>query len=154
MEAGAVYAPMLEMLFSARRGGGAFCNGQPMRVTDVDAIPLALTCTGFLPWDYDSNADCFGDIARLAQGVRRGGAAALDLSLVAAGRLDAFWEWDLRPWDVAAGALLVSEAGGTVSAIDGSPLVLGGSILASNGALHGSMVETLNQARARYRPRA
>ena len=82
----------------------------------------------------------------MSQGVRRGGAAALDLAFVAAGRLDGFWEWNLRPWDTAAGALLVEEAGGTVSAIGGTPFVPGESILASAPRIHGDLVHRLNTA--------
>jgi myo-inositol-1(or 4)-monophosphatase len=101
-----------------------------------------MLCTGFKPFDYERNARHFAHASRHAQAVRRDGAAALDLAYTAMGRFDAFWEFDLAPWDKAAGALIVCEAGGRVSALDGSPFRLDGdSILASNGAVHDSVVE-------------
>lgn len=137
LEAAAIEAPLLGMRFAAQRGGGATLNGAPMRVSATAAVGAGLICTGFNPANYDRNARYFATLSRRAQGVRRDGSAALDLALVAAGRFDGFWEWDLNPWDVAAGALLIAEAGGRVTAIDGGPFVLAaGSILATNGALH------------------
>jgi myo-inositol-1(or 4)-monophosphatase len=137
MEAGAVDAPFLGLHFTARRGGGAFLNGRPIRVSTVATLETALVCTGFQPTNYERNAAHFAALSGLTQGVRRDGSAALDLAFVAAGRFDAFWEWDLKPWDVAAGALLIEEAGGRVTAIDGSPFDLAaGSIAATNGVLH------------------
>jgi myo-inositol-1(or 4)-monophosphatase len=137
MEAGAVDAPFLGLHFTARRGGGAFLNGRPIRVSAVAALDAALVCTGFKPTNYARNAANFAALSGLTQGVRRDGSAALDLAFVAAGRFDAFWEWDLKPWDVAAGALLIEEAGGRVTAIDGSLFDLAaGSIAATNGVLH------------------
>jgi myo-inositol-1(or 4)-monophosphatase len=128
VEAAAIEAPLMDMRFAARRGGGA---------TLTAGVGSALVCTGFNPADYDRNGRYFAALSRVAQGVRRDGSAALDLALVAAGRFDAFWEWGLKPWDVAAGALLIEEAGGTVSGIDGSAFeVAGASIAASNGRLH------------------
>ncbi len=140
VEAGAIDAPFLGLHFTARRGGGAFLNGTPIRVSAVTQLDAALLCTGFNPAAYDRNGREFAALSRLAQGVRRDGSAALDLALVAAGRFDAFWEWDLKPWDVAAGALLIAEAGGTVTGIDGAPFaVAAGSIAASNGLLHAGL---------------
>jgi myo-inositol-1(or 4)-monophosphatase len=137
LEAGAIDAPFLGLHFSARRGGGASLNGRPIHVSDTATLESALVCTGFNPAAYDRNGRYFAALSRLAQGVRRDGSAALDLALVAAGRFDAFWEWDLKPWDVAAGALIIAEAGGRVTAIDGSPFdVAAGSIAATNGMLH------------------
>ena len=137
VEAGAIDAPFLGLHFTARRGGGAFLNGRAIHVSGVGDLAAALVCTGFNPVAYDRNGRYFAALSRLAQGVRRDGSAALDLALVAAGRFDGFWEWDLKPWDVAAGALLITEAGGRVSAIDGAPFDLAaGSIAASNRALH------------------
>jgi myo-inositol-1(or 4)-monophosphatase len=96
--------------------------------------------TGFKPYDYETNAPYFAKASRHVQAVRRDGSAALDLAYTAMGRFDGFWEFDLAPWDTAAGMLLVREAGGTVSAIDGSPFALDGrSILASNGKIHEQM---------------
>ena len=128
------------MRFAARRGGGATLNGAPIRVSQTATVRSALICTGFNPADYDRNGRFFAAMSRRAQGVRRDGSAALDLAMVAAGRFDAFWEWDLKPWDVAAGALLIAEAGGAVTAIDGSLLdIANGSIAASNGLLHAEL---------------
>jgi myo-inositol-1(or 4)-monophosphatase len=140
VEAGAIYAPMLDELYSARRGGGATCNGAPLRVSGVPAVDQALVCTGFNPARYARNGKYFAHLSERAQAVRRDGSAALDLAFVAAGRYDAFWEWDLSAWDVAAGAFLIREAGGCVTAIDGGPFdVAAGSIVASNGAVHDEM---------------
>jgi myo-inositol-1(or 4)-monophosphatase len=137
LEAAAIEASLLGMRFAARRGGGATLNGAPMRVSATAEVAGGLICTGFNPANYDRNGRYFATLSRRAQGVRRDGSAALDLALVAAGRFDGFWEWDLNPWDVAAGALLIAEAGGRVTAIDGGPFALAaGSILATNGALH------------------
>jgi len=144
VEAAAIEAPLLGMTFAARRGGGATLNGAPMHVSGVATLERALVCTGFNPARYDRNGPHFAALSRRAQGVRRDGSAALDLALVAAGRFDAFWEWDLKPWDVAAGALLVEEAGGRVTAIDGGPHRLdGGSTAASNGVVHPAFTSLL-----------
>lgn len=144
LEAAAIDAPLLGMRFAARRGGGATLNGAPIRVSATGAVAGALVCTGFNPANYERNGRSFATLSRRAQGVRRDGSAALDLALVAAGRYDAFWEWDLKPWDMAAGALLIAEAGGRVSAIDGSPLALvNGPIAASNGRLHAELCSLL-----------
>lgn len=132
--AGAVYDPMRDELFSAARGQGATLNGSPLRASDAPTLHRALMCTGF-PYDVRENPAAplglFNRIIRQVQGVRRMGAAALDLAYVAAGRLDGYFEFGLKPWDIAAGALLVSEAGGEMCQIDGSPLdVLVGDVLA------------------------
>ena len=145
LEAAAIEAPLLDMRFAARRGGGATLNGRPIRVSATAALRSALICTGFNPAQYDRNGRYFAAMSRLVQGVRRDGSAALDLAMVAAGRFDAFWEWDLKPWDIAAGALMIAEAGGRVTAIDGSPLDLpAGSIAASNGLLHAELCARLD----------
>jgi myo-inositol-1(or 4)-monophosphatase len=144
LEAAAIEAPLMGMRFAARRGGGATLNGEPIRVSTTEAVRSGLICTGFNPANYDRNGRYFATMSRLAQGVRRDGSAALDLAMVAAGRFDGFWEWDLKPWDVAAGALLIAEAGGRVTGIDGSVLDLaGGSIAASNGRLHAELCAAL-----------
>jgi myo-inositol-1(or 4)-monophosphatase len=144
LEAAAIEAPLMGMRFAARRGGGATLNGAPIRVSATEAVRSALVCTGFNPANYDRNGQYFAAMSRLAQGVRRDGSAALDLALVAAGRFDGFWEWDLKAWDVAAGALLITEAGGSVSAIDGSAFdVGGGSVAASNGRIHEELCAAL-----------
>ena len=103
-----------------------------------------MTCTGFHPADFERNATCFATVSKRAQAVRRDGSAALDLAYVACGRFDGFWEFDLNPWDVAAGTLLVREAGGTVTRADGSAAALDArSILATNGRIHGELADAL-----------
>ena len=146
IEAAAIEAPLMGMRFAARRGGGATLNGAPIRVSPTDSVRSGLICTGFNPADYDRNGRYFAAMSRRAQGVRRDGSAALDLALVAAGRFDGFWEWDLKPWDVAAGALLITEAGGAVTAIDGTPLdIAAGSIAASNGRIQAELCRALQE---------
>jgi myo-inositol-1(or 4)-monophosphatase len=147
VEAGAVFAPVLGELYAARRGGGATCNGAPVRVSAISRVSDAMVCTGFNPARYVRNGKYFAHLSDRAQAVRRDGSAALDLAFVAAGRFDAFWEWDLKPWDVAAGALLIEEAGGRAGAIGGGPLgIANGSIVASNGVLHAEMERLLAEA--------
>ena len=147
LEAGAIYAPLLDQLFAARRGGGATRNGLSIGVSPIDAVTRALICTGFNPANYARNGRYFAKLSDAAQAVRRDGSAALDLAFVAAGIYDAFWEFDLAPGDVAAGALLIAEAGGRVGAIEGGPFTVGGrSILASNGAIHAEMERLLAAA--------
>jgi myo-inositol-1(or 4)-monophosphatase len=147
LEAGAIYAPVLEELYAARRGGGATCNGHPIRVSAIARVTEAMVCTGFNPAGYARNARHFAALSQHAQAVRRDGSAALDLAFVAAGRFDAFWEWDLKPWDVAAGTVIVEEAGGGVGAITGGPLdIADGSILAANAGVYEVMERLLNAA--------
>ncbi len=139
--AGVIYAPLMNELFTAQRGEGAQRNGEPIQVSRIPLLADAMVVTGFKPYDYETNAPYFAKASHLAQAVRRDGTAALDLAYTAMGRFDAFWEFDLAPWDMAAGMLLVREAGGAVSATDGSPFALSGrSILASNGRIHEEMV--------------
>ena len=146
VEAAAVFAPALRELYAGRRGGGTTCNGAPVRVSAIAEVSDAMVCTGFNPAAYGRNGAYFAHLSDRAQAVRRDGSAALDLAFVAAGRYDAFWEWDLKAWDVAAGALLIEEAGGHASAIDGAPLdIAAGSILASNGAVHAEMARLLGE---------
>jgi myo-inositol-1(or 4)-monophosphatase len=148
LEAAAIEAPLMGMRFAARRGGGATLNGEAICVSTTATVDAALVCTGFNPADYDRNGRYFAAMSRRAQGVRRDGSAALDLALVAAGRFDGFWEWGLKPWDIAAGALLVTEAGGSVTAIDGTALDLsGGSVAASNGGIHRELCSALLEVR-------
>ncbi|MBD5634951.1 MAG: inositol monophosphatase [Candidatus Eremiobacteraeota bacterium] len=142
--AGAIYAPVFDEMFAAEKGAGATCNGAPIRISAPARLHDALVCTGFIPARYERNGENFARLSHLAQAVRRDGSAALDIAYVACGRFEAFWEFDLKAWDVAAGALIVREAGGTVTAIDGSPYVVdAGSLLASNGRVHGEMLEAL-----------
>lgn len=145
--AGAVYDPIKEELFTAEQGAGAHLNGKRLRVSDRRDLLRSLLTTGF---PYDMRADLsgalrlFNKFMGVARAIRRDGAAALDLSYVAAGRADGFWEERLHPWDVMAGALLVREAGGTVTRFDGSSIGLtADEVVAANPALHAAMLEVL-----------
>lgn len=155
-EVGAVYDPTRQELFTATRGGGAFLNGKPMRVSTTEALIDAMLVTGF-PYDVHTRLDeivgLFRAFVGRARAVRRLGSAALDLCYVAAGRMDGFWERDLKPWDIAAGALLVREAGGRVSAIDGHPFTSRGrSVLAGNRLIHEAMRQVIAQAGVSNKP--
>jgi len=146
MVAGVVYAPVLDELYAAERGGGARCNGAALAVSPVERVRDALLCTGFVPARYERNGANFARLSQRAQAVRRDGSAALDLCFVARGVFDAFWELDLSAWDVAAGSLIVREAGGRISACSGEAFVVDeASILASNGRLHAEMIGALNE---------
>ncbi len=144
---GVVYHPMLEQLFTVIRGEGAFLNGERLTVSSREPLKQALLATGF-PYDRavdpDNNFDNFFKFQLAARAVRRFGAAALDLAYVAAGRLDGFWESKLHPWDVAAGLLLVEEAGGSVSGYVGEPCrIRHHRIVASNGRIHQEILAIL-----------
>ena len=147
MEVGVVYDPMRDELFTAERGQGASLNGRRIQVSSVNSLSAALLCTGF-PYDVRERSEFarhFANFIMNAQGVRRDGAAALDLAYVACGRFDGFWEEGLKPWDVAAGSLLIQEAGGRVSKYDGAPLnIYTPPVLASNGLLHEQMMRVLS----------
>jgi myo-inositol-1(or 4)-monophosphatase len=152
-EVAAVYDPNRKELFTAERGGGAFLNGRPIRVSSAQRLVDAMLVTGF-PYDVHTRVEeivgLFGAFVGLARAVRRLGSAALDLCYVAAGRLDGFWETDLKPWDIAAGALIAAEAGGRVTDTDGAPFQSrGGHVLASNGYLHDAMLDVIREHRAR-----
>jgi len=147
----AVYDPMADEMFTAQRGDGAWLNDQPIRVSKVSALKSSLLVTGF-PYDAWTNpvnnfAE-FSHFSMLTQGVRRLGSAALDLSYVAAGRLDGFWEIRLNAWDVAAGGLIVQEAGGLATDILGRSDFLSKpqSILAANPDLHAVMLAELRES--------
>ncbi len=140
---GVVYAPMLDELFVAQKGLGSFLNGVRIRVSDKNTLIRSLVVTGF-PYDVDSKTNeviaSFKNMLTNAQGVRRLGSAALDMCYVACGRMDAFWELGLKAWDVAAGALIVNEAGGRVTDFEGkNNFLYGGRLLASNGLIHNKM---------------
>ncbi|MCS7079925.1 MAG: inositol monophosphatase [Chloracidobacterium sp.] len=144
---GVVYDPLRDELFAAARGQGTTCNGHPVRVSAVPTLEQALLVTGF-PYNVRSsprkNLDHFSAFLEIAQAIRRDGSAALDLAYVAMGRFDGFWELNLAPWDMAAGSLLVTEAGGRVTAFDGQPFSpYVAEIVASNGLLHDAMCEVL-----------
>lgn len=144
---GIVYAPHFDELFAAEKGAGATLNAESIGVSGIASVGAALTCTGFHPADYARNGSYFERMSGRAQAVRRDGSAALDLAFVAAGRFDAFWEFDLHSWDVAAGTILIREAGGRVTAADGAEFhVDGRSILATNGAVHEEMLQILKEA--------
>ncbi len=143
-EVAAVYDPNRKELFTAERGGGAFLNGTPLRVSSATRLVDAMLVTGF-PYDVHARVDeivgLFAAFVGQVRAVRRLGSAAIDLCYVAAGRLDGFWERDLQPWDVAGGALIVAEAGGRITNMDGQPFASrGGHVLATNGHLHEAML--------------
>jgi myo-inositol-1(or 4)-monophosphatase len=154
-EVAAVYDPNRKELFTAERGGGAFLNGAPIRVSSAAQLVDALLVTGF-PYDVHARIDeivgLFGAFVAKARAVRRLGSAAIDLCWVAAGRMDGFWEADLKPWDIAGGALIAAEAGGRVTDIDGRAFTSrGGHVLASNGHLHESMLDVIRTFRGQRR---
>ncbi|MDL2306399.1 inositol monophosphatase [Desulfovibrio sp. OttesenSCG-928-C06] len=148
IECGIVNLPLLDECFWAERGKGAFCNGERISASDVSEPDKSLLATGF-PYDIREVLPLimsrFSKALQNGQGVRRCGAAAMDLAYVAAGRFDGFFEEGLKPWDMAAGWLLVEEAGGTVSRLDGSAFALHHpDILASARDLHPALVKVLN----------
>lgn len=145
---GVVYDVMRDELYTAIRGQGATLNSQGIRVSGAPGLSHSLLVTGF-PYDRqinpDNNLDHFGAFLLRAQGVLRLGSAALDLCAVAAGRLDGYWEFKLKPWDVAAGALMVTEAGGRISGCTGQPFNLeAGHIVASAPLIHAEMLAVLD----------
>jgi myo-inositol-1(or 4)-monophosphatase len=148
---GVVYDPIGEELFTAEDGDGARLNGRRLRVSGRDELIDALLCTGF-PYAVrdgrEKQVRAFEAFLGRARAVRRLGSAALDLCYVAAGRFDGFWEQELHPWDVAAGALIVQEAGGQVTAYGGRPFdIFCREIVASNGIIHKAVVEVLEEVR-------
>ena len=151
IEVGVTYDPIHNELYTAQRGQGAYLNGERLQVSSVSTLDQALLVTGF-PYDRRTNPNNnirqFANFLLCAQGVLRLGSAALDLGAVAAGRLDGYWEARINPWDVAAGALLVTEAGGQVTMPDGSPLDLfARQIVASNRLIQNEMIEVLSDNR-------
>jgi myo-inositol-1(or 4)-monophosphatase len=140
--AAVVYNPYYDELFAAARGAGATLNGRRIFVSQASSLATSLLCTGFPVHKRLANPNIhyYWDFTLRSHGVRRDGSAALDLACVAAGRFDGFWEFGLRPWDTAAGVLLVEEAGGRVSDFAGQPYQLGGPmILATNALIHEEM---------------
>jgi myo-inositol-1(or 4)-monophosphatase len=149
LEYGVVYDPLRDELFEATRGGGAFLNGRTIRVSQTARLDRALLATGF---PYDIRERLPETMARLgrmlgaAQGVRRAGSAALDMCYVACGRFDGFWEENLKPWDTAAGLLLIEEAGGRITTFSGGDYdIYSPNIMASNGSLHDKIIALLNE---------
>jgi myo-inositol-1(or 4)-monophosphatase len=144
---GVVYDPMREELFEAIRGQGAWLNRESISVSKIQELDRALMATGF-PYNVADHLEItmlrFKRVVALAQGVRRPGSAALDLCYLACGRVDGFWEEDLKPWDTAAAVLIVQEAGGRVSTFNGSPFnLLAPDVAASNGLLHDQILTVL-----------
>ncbi len=134
-----VLAPIVAKHYHAIAGGGAFCGGQPIHVSDCRVLSDGLVATGF-PYDRQATAATVANeltnVLGGCRGVRRFGSAALDLAAVAEGVFDGYWERRLAPWDIAAGMLLVTEAGGTIGGLGGAPPLTSGDIIATNGALH------------------
>ncbi len=152
-EVAAIFDPSRQELFTAERGVGAFRNGRPLRVSDTATIGDALLVTGF-PYDVRERGQelvgMFGLVLERARAVRRLGSAALDLCYVAAGRFDGFWEQHLKHWDIAAGVLIVREAGGTVTGMDGGPLSLHAPhLVATNGRIQDELVALVREFRSR-----
>jgi len=150
MTVGIVYDPMLDEMFVAEKGKGAFLNDREIHVSNTRGIIKSLLATGFpydIQKDSQNNLNYFNEMILKAQAIRRAGSAALDLAYVAAGRFDGFWELKLNPWDIAAGWLLVEEAGGIVTDMGGNDYYLeSSSILASNGRIHTEMMDVLKGA--------
>lgn len=148
-QVGVIFCPFQQELFQAIKGMGATCNRKPIHVSATAELSKSLLVTGFA-YDrretVDNNYAEFCHLTHLTQGVRRGGSAATDLAYVACGRLDGYWERGLSPWDLAAGVVLVQEAGGQVTAYNTSPFELrSGRILASNGQIHRALSQALGQ---------
>lgn len=143
--AGVVYDPLRQEMFTAERGGGAYLNNRRIRVSTTKNVGESLASTGFpsRKRHHNINIHFYYQLAMASHGVRRTGSAAVDLAYVAAGRLDYFWEFGLKPWDMAAGTLLVEEAGGRVTDMKGGPLSVTASdhLLADNNALHDEVLE-------------
>lgn len=143
---GVVYAPMLDELFHAEKGKGAYLNGKKIKASNIKKLNNSLLVTGFPPAHKEINMAYFNEMINHCQAVRRFGSAALDLCYIAAGRFDAYWEFGLKPWDIAAGALIVEEAGGKVSDTNGNMLDLFGmDILASNKKVHKETIKIFNK---------
>jgi myo-inositol-1(or 4)-monophosphatase len=146
--AGCIYDPIHDEMFSVERGSGAYLNNRRIRVSKAARIEDSLAATGFPSRKRHQNVNVhfYYQMAMWSHGVRRAGSAALDLAYVASGRLDLFWEFGLKPWDMAAGVLLVSEAGGKVSDMQGGPVRIGGPhLLADNGLVHDEVLKLFGE---------
>lgn len=145
---GVVYNPLLNEMFHSCLGRGSFLNYRKIQVSNVFELEKSLLATGFFYGrreKQDNNYAEFAHLTNLTQGVRRAGSASIDLAYVGAGRLDGFWENDLNPWDIAAGVLIVKEAGGQVTSYDGTPLeLMKPKILATNGKIHSQVSHSLS----------
>jgi myo-inositol-1(or 4)-monophosphatase len=149
--AGVVYDPTRNELFAAEKGSGAYLDGVRIQVSTVNNLAECLTGTGFPSHKRHKNPNIYfyHVITLRTHGVRRAGSAALDLANVASGRLDGFWEFNLNPWDTAAGIVLVNEAGGKVTRFDGGTWLIDSTeTLASNGLVHGALVDVMSQIMA------
>ncbi len=149
MSLGVVYDPIHDELFLAEKGKGAFLNGNRIFVSREHVLDRSFLSTGF-PYDVQENPDAylpyFRQFIRQSLAIRRPGSAAIDLCYVAAGRFDGFWELKLHPWDMAAGALLITEAGGKVTDFKGQPMsIYAGETLASNGLIHEQMLQAIQE---------
>jgi myo-inositol-1(or 4)-monophosphatase len=146
VQVGVVLDSVRNELFTATRGGGAFCNGVNIAVSNQPTLKKCLLATGF-PYDeagLKKNLEVFARVHQKVRAIRRPGSAALDLCYVACGRIDGFWELKLQPWDVAAGLLIVQEAGGTVTTLRGEPYDFGDKVMiATNGHVHGKLLAAL-----------
>jgi len=146
---GVIYEITSQECFYAWKGGGAYLNGKPIKVSQTDKLDHSLLATGFPYCDYsllDPYLDLFKDLMQSSRGVRRLGSAAVDLAYVACGRFELFYEYGLQPWDVAAGILLVNEAGGQVTDFkEGNNCLFGEQLIASNKLTHGAFIEKVNQ---------
>lgn len=148
---GVIYDPLRDECFSAAKGTGARLNDKPIRVSSIAQLEQGLLATGF-PYDRqtteDNNSQAVAAFLRKGQGIRRAGAAALDLAYVACGRLDGYWEQRLNPWDIAAGLVIVREAGGMITPYSGkfddAPVLRGENVVASNGLIHDAMLAVLD----------
>lgn len=152
-QVGAIYNPFRQELFRAARGLGATLNRRPIHVSQTQELGRSLLVSGFA-YDRretsDNNYAEFCHLTHLTQGVRRSGSAALDLTDVACGRLDGYWERGIKLWDIAAGIAILEEAGGRVTAYDGTPIAIeSGRILATNGQIHGSLSQALQEVAAK-----
>jgi myo-inositol-1(or 4)-monophosphatase len=146
--AGVIYDPTRDELFAAEQGSGAYLNQQRIQVSQIANLAESLVATGFPSHKRHKNPNIFfyHQITLHTHGVRRAGSAALDLCYVACGRLDGFWEFNLNPWDTAAGVLMVQEAGGRVTDFKGGPFQLDSrETLASNGLVHGALLGEIDQ---------
>ncbi len=142
-----IYDPLRDELFEASRGGGASLNGQPIRVSGTARLDRALIATGF-PYDIRERVPetlaRLGRLLEIVQGLRRGGSAALDLAYVACGRLDGFYEENLKPWDTAAGLLIVTEAGGRLTTFEGGDYdIYAPNIVVSNDLIHSRLLSLI-----------
>lgn len=152
---GVIYDPLRQEMFSAELGSGAYLNNRRIHVSKTPTLAAALVATGFpsRKRHLNVNVHFYHQLAMVTHGVRRAGSAALDLAYVACGRLDAFWEFGLNPWDVAAGELLVRQAGGKTSDMKGGPAsIRGPHVAADNGLIHEELIALFNEVFAgRYR---